>query len=96
MLPEYLREIISSQTYLDHLQTLTTGSTIRHLGIKELKKLEIPIPHLTIQEAVIETVRNYKAHARDVDAIKVLNEKLWGGSDIETLKKLVEKTLIEL
>ena len=74
---EYLREIISSQTYLDHLQALTTGSSIRRLKIKELQALKIPIPHLPIQEAVIETVRNYKAHNLDVDAIKVLNEKLW-------------------
>jgi type I restriction enzyme M protein len=91
VLPGYLCAIISSPPYLEYLQALTTGSTIRHLKIEALQTLPILVPPVAIQEQVIKIVRNRKAHGRDVNAIKVLNEKLWGGSGTKNLRNLVEQ-----
>ncbi len=75
VLPEFICAYLNTPKGQQQLQRIASGSTIRTLLTKSLSLLEIPIPPIETQQAIVELVRNIASqqkllHQRD----SLLNE----------------------
>jgi len=74
--PQYLLHILLHDLSPSRLGNLMAGSTSKHLNVKDLKSLPIPIPPLPLQRrfaAIVESVERQKArqraHLAELDAL---------------------------
>lgn len=61
------------QIDLKHLETVITGTTVKHLSVKDLRALEWSLPPLDEQRRIAEVLRSLEAAAQ---ASNLLNQKL--------------------
>ena len=59
--PEYLLYSLSSEFVLRQIPPLTTGTALKQLPVKNLKKLKIPLPPLTTQKRIAQILDNAAA-----------------------------------
>jgi type I restriction enzyme S subunit len=74
--PAYLLFILLHDLAPERLGRLMAGSTSKHLNVKDLRKLSIPLPPLPLQQkfaAIVESVERQKAaqraHLAELDAL---------------------------
>ena len=78
VIPEFLLlTIYAMQTYLD---SFTFGSTIKTIGLPDVKKLRVPVPTISEQESIVKIVFNNRTKldtliAKKRELIDKLNEK---------------------
>lgn len=74
LLPAFLFRILSSSVFKNFIDTLSAGSTIKHLYQKDLKNFEFEIPvDKTEQEAIANTLT---AMDEEIEALKAEQEKM--------------------
>ena len=88
--PEFLAAILRSPTYQNWLTGHARGNTIQHLSIESLRKLRIPLPPATVQDAVLSellgTARINSMTSRELwyfvgaDAVSILARVLSGAA----------------
>ena len=52
--PQFLKNLLASDTYQDWLQGHARGATIQHLSGRTLRDLPVPVPQVAIQERVVQ------------------------------------------
>ena len=68
--PRFLQAYFSSEKGMDRLKSITVGAAIPTISIKDLKKLEIPLPDMRKQNRIAEQYQD------TLDEIRVLKTKL--------------------
>ena len=71
--PRFLAALLRSPAYWFWLSGHATGSTIRHLSIPVLRALKVPVPPVSVQDAVLEELGELRG-----DALAVLFRLLSG------------------
>jgi len=78
--PEYLAWYLKSQQVRQWINTVSGGSTIASISIREFRKLKVPVPSLRIQKKIIELQdlqNQYRAKADElVKKVESLNDEL--------------------
>lgn len=74
--PPFLAALLRSPTYQDWLSGHARGTTIQHLSIRTLRKLQIPVPEVPVQDAVLSELAGQRG-----DAMAVLGRILSGAPD---------------
>ena len=87
---ETLFAFISSRHVVETLSGKATGSTLKHLPIKILQQLEIPLPDSSIQEGVLEKLRD-RAGTRKliksyVASIESNIEETWPNLELKSME----------
>ena len=87
---ETLFAFISSRHVVETLAGKATGSTLKHLPIKILQQLEIPLPDTSIQEGVLEKLRDRagsrKLIKRYVASIESNIEETWPTLELKSME----------
>lgn len=74
LLPTFLFRVLSSSVFREFIDTLSAGSTIKHLYQKDLKNFEFKIPiDVTEQEAIADTLL---AIDEEIEALEAEREKI--------------------
>jgi type I restriction enzyme M protein len=58
---KYLETFLSNPAFLDQAEALATGSSIRHFGPMHLKQMNIPLPPLATQRAIVAEIEAEQA-----------------------------------
>ena len=74
--PQYLCYLLLSDKLQSQILTKTTGATVAHLNMKDIRELKIPeLPSLTHQQTVANVItRYYELIANNIKRIKLLEE----------------------
>ena len=87
---ETLFSYISSNYVVETLAGKATGSTLKHLPIKILKELEVPLPDTTIQESLLENLRERtslrRSIERDLAAIDENIAETWPNLEVKSME----------
>lgn len=74
LLPTFLFRVLSSSVFREFIDTLSAGSTIKHLYQKDLKNFEFAIPvDKTEQEAIADTLT---AMDEEIEALEIKRDKM--------------------
>ena len=74
LLPTFLFRVLSSSVFREFIDTLSAGSTIKHLYQKDLKNFEFEIPvDKKEQEAIAETLT---AMDEEIEALEIERDKM--------------------
>lgn len=74
LLPTFLFRVLSSSVFREFVDTLSAGSTIKHLYQKDLKNFEFAIPvDKTEQEAIADTLT---AMDEEIEALEIERDKI--------------------
>lgn len=76
VLPEYLSHYLNSKEGQDALSQIISGSYIGALPRKGLEKIDIPIPSLRKQEALINLFRNIREQQKIIDREKKIKQNI--------------------
>lgn len=86
LLPEFLAEIMRSDLILSQTKHMMTGNTHPRISNDDVKNLFVPIPDISLQQQIINDIRNRKMEAR---RLKQEAEQKW-----KTAKEQFEKELL--
>ena len=86
LLPEFLAEIMRSDLILSQTKHMMTGNTHPRISNDDVKNLFVPIPDISLQQQIINDIRNRKMEAR---RLKQEAEQEW-----KTAKEQFEKELL--
>lgn len=78
--PEYLNYLLNSETINFHLLNISTGATVGHLNVTDIRKLKLPpIPSILVQKKIAAILTAYD------DLIEINNQR------IQILEKMAEE-----
>ncbi|MDR2024271.1 MAG: restriction endonuclease subunit S [Hungatella sp.] len=74
LLPTFLFRVLSSSVFREFIDTLSAGSTIKHLYQKDLKNFEFDIPVDTKEQEVIASILT--AMDEEIEELEIEREKM--------------------
>lgn len=74
LLPTFLFRVLSSSVFREFIDTLSAGSTIKHLYQKDLKNFEFDIPRDTKEQEAIASILT--AMDEEIEALEIEREKM--------------------
>jgi type I restriction enzyme S subunit len=57
----YLRYVIGSKSFTDHVKSITTGVNVPHISAKDIKRYRLPLPPMDVQRQTAEILGFYDA-----------------------------------
>ena len=68
ILPKYLKYILEGNEVQVYFNNHATGSTLKGIRQKDLRSLEIPLPPLPVQEAIVNILDRFTVYAAELQA----------------------------
>ena len=68
ILPKYLKYILEGNEVQVYFNNHATGSTLKGIRQKDLRSLEIPLPPLPVQEAIVNILDRFAVYAAELQA----------------------------
>src|SRR5690625_1676966 len=65
-LTEYLYWVLNSSIFIDYIDIMSSGTTVRHLYQETFKNFIYPLPNLPEQKRISELISNQTSHLNDV------------------------------
>ena len=87
--PGFIAALLRTPTYRNWLSGHARGTTIRHLAIRTLRSLRVPVPPIALQDAVLDELSEPRA-----DALAVLYRLLHGGENLHPVTVWLESPLV--
>ena len=87
LLHDYIFIILSSQFVKDQFSKSATGGVVKNLNINLVKKVQIPLPPLSIQEEIVAEIEGYQ---KIIDGAKMVVENYKPQIDIDPDWEMVE------
>lgn len=87
ILPEYLSDIMRSDLIVAQTKHMMTGNTHPRISNDDVKNLYIPVPELSMQQAIISELGHRREKAR---TLKREAEQDWKAAKVQFEKKLLE------
>ena len=95
MSPEFFITIFAQDTVTSQIQAASHGGTMNILNVRTLKNINIPVPPLSIQKAIVAEVEaeqslvsaNQELIERMEKKIKAAIDQVWGKTETETTNK---------
>lgn len=69
IMPEYLFFFFFSDYYMEKIKSLTKGQLQPNVSIKDLEKIEIPIPTIQKQKEIVDRLMFYYTNIKNIDKI---------------------------
>lgn len=73
-LTDYLRFVIASPAFTEHIHRITTGANIPHISGKDISAFSFPLPSLAEQEKIVEALAPYdelvKNHEKQISLLE--------------------------
>jgi len=86
IMPEYVSHYLNSKKGQDDLSGIVTGSYIGAIPRRLLAQVEIPIPDLNKQKAIVDLYNNIQAQQRILDRKKELKQQIIDATFINIIK----------
>ena len=75
VLPQYLRDLLSSESVTSYLSRLQGGAALPRVSSKDLLAMEIPVPPQRVQMRIVEELERIKEKRHQLmDELEVLKE----------------------
>lgn len=87
ILPEYLSAIMRSDLIIAQTKHMMTGNTHPRISKDDVKNLYIPVPELSIQEAIVSELGHRREKAR---TLKRESEQGWKAAKAQFVRELLE------
>lgn len=66
--PKYVAYVVESAPFQNQKIPLVTGSTVRHLSAASFSKIHIPVPHRSVQDAIVQILDTFTELESELEA----------------------------